>query len=300
MAILAMSARWSVSDGPKEGNATAATAFPMFVLPAARVLALDRIPTHEAFRSELVEWRPDMVVLFVSQTWLARNHPDNAENAKLVLLQRFLRDAAAGKKSILPSGETEFQWGRKMRIAAKRLQTIKWVWLDLWSVPQQDPAMQADAIMSIPTYVARSSYFIVCCPGACVHENGSVRDVRAWTSRGWCRAELLCNVLSPSSKPVILIQSAGDVQTYGPAGLAGRDWITHPVGLAEFSVDADRKSLGSVIERIVDERMAARRAEDTEEGWRWFRFLHAIKAWLLVGTDVEVAAEPTLAAWMDR
>ena len=39
----------------------------MYVLPAHRVLTLERLPKHEDIRDELVEWREDMPTLFVSQ-----------------------------------------------------------------------------------------------------------------------------------------------------------------------------------------------------------------------------------------
>lgn len=287
------------SLGSLAGGSNKPKRFPMFVLPSSRVLALERIPTHEAIRAELVEWHEGMdKVLFVSQTWLARAHPDNAQNAKLALLQSFLREAASGKRSIQPSWDAQIVWGNKLRISAKALRAIEYVWFDLWGVPQQDTARQVDAIATIPQYVAQSSFFLVCCPGACLHENGSVRDVRAWVSRGWCRVELLCNVLSPRAKPLIIMESESEAWTLGPAGVIGRDWITCPVGLADFSYEADRVALGPVIERVIDERVAARRAEGTEEGLRWYRFLRAMKEWLLVGTNVEVAAAPTYAAWM--
>ena len=76
--------------------------------------------------------------------------------------------------------------------------------------------------------------------------------------------ELLCNLLSPQAKPLIVIQSSSDVRSHGPAGLFGRNWIISPVGRGEFTVEADRVALGPVIERLIDERMAAKRAEGTD------------------------------------
>ena len=57
-----------------------------------------------------------------------------------------------------------------------------------------------EAIASIPNYVERAAFF-VCVAGAWRHESGALRDVRAWCARGWCRMELLCNLLSPEAKP---------------------------------------------------------------------------------------------------
>ena len=110
--------------------------------------------------------------------------------------------------------------------------------------------------------------------------------------------ELLCNLLSPMAKPLIVLQSPSDVRSHGPAGLFGRNWIISPVGRGEFTVEADRVALGPVIERLIDERMAAKRAEGTEAALRWYRFLHAHKASLLLGTGIKVTPYDTIEAWL--
>ena len=110
--------------------------------------------------------------------------------------------------------------------------------------------------------------------------------------------ELLCNLLSPMAKPLIVLQSPSDVRSHGPAGLFGRNWIISPVGRGEFTVEADRVALGPVIERLIDERMAAKRQEGTPAALRWYRFLHAHKASLLLGTGIKVTPYDTLESWM--
>ena len=70
------------------------------------------------------------------------------------------------------------------------------------------------------------------------------------------------------------------------------------MGRGEFTVEADRVALGPVIERLIDERMAAKRAEGTEAALRWYRFLHAHKASLLLGTGIKVTPYDTLEAWL--
>ena len=238
-------------------------AYPMHVLPVARLLQLQRLPTHEEIKKELVEQRDGMCTVFVSQTWLTRGHPDNGDNAKLTLLQSFLRDASAGKKGVRPSLLCEIFWGGKLKVPARALRKIEYVWLDVFSIPQSDRERQGEAIASIPNYVERAAFF-VCVAGAWRHESGALRDVRAWCARGWCRMELLCNLLSPEAKPLIVLQSPTDVRSHGPAGLFGRNWIISPVGRGEFTVEADRVALGPVIERLIDERTAAKRAEGTD------------------------------------
>ena len=80
----------------------------------------------------------------------------------------------------------------------------------------------------------------MCLAPSLIHENGSMRDYRAWMSRGWCRVELISNALAPTAKQLILMQSRSDVQTYGARGISGNEWLMNPVGVADFTVEADR------------------------------------------------------------
>ena len=106
-------------------------AFPMHVMPVSAILELKRLPTFEDVRNkQLVEWKPGMTTLFVSQTWLSYAHPDNANNAKLRMLQTFLR--GAGKRNIGASWVSELVHGSKLlQLSAKQLGTIEYVWFDL-------------------------------------------------------------------------------------------------------------------------------------------------------------------------
>ena len=237
-----------------------------------------------------------MTTLFVSQTWLRYSHPDNANNVKLKLLQHFLGEAAKGT-TIHPAMDAELVYGKKLRIKPAQLKTIGFVWFDIFSVPQADPVNQGKAIASLPAYVANAAFFL-CLAGAWEHENGSVRDYRAWHKRGWCRLEQLSNALGPSPKQIILVQSRSDICTYGARGITNYEWQHWPVGEGSFTVEADRAALGPVVARLIDERMAARRAEGTEEGLRWYRMLHALRADLLRGMPIDVAPIPTLDEWL--
>ena len=137
-----------------------AAQYPMHVLPVARLLQLQRLPTHEEIKHELVEQRDGMHTVFVSQTWLSRAHPDNVDNAKLKLLQSFLRDASDGKKGVRPSLLCEIFWGGRLKIPARALRKIQYVWLDVFSIPQADRERQGEAIASIPNYVERAAFFV--------------------------------------------------------------------------------------------------------------------------------------------
>lgn len=274
--------------------------FPMVVLPASRVLTLESLPKHEEIKSELIEVVDGMTVLFVSQTWLTYGHPDNALGVKLRLLQHFLRRAARGvaiEADTVAGMAFGGAFGNAFRIPGKEVRKIEFVWFDIFSIPQTDSELQGRAIASIPAYVASSAFF-ACIAGSWKHENGNSRDLRAWLDRGWCRVEMLCNVLAPQARPLIVVQSRDDCCTHAPMGILNRGWFSSSFGLGAFTVDADRVALGPVVERLIDARMAAKLADGTAHGLRWHRFLHAVKASLLLGTGLVVEPILTLSSWM--
>ena len=141
----------------------------------------------------------------LAQTWLSYSHPDNESNVKLKHLKHFLREATSGKMTIHAAMDGEAMGlAKKIRLTPSRTQTIAFVWFDLYSVPQADPIGQGKAIASLPTYVANSTFFLVLA-GPWEHENGSVRDSRAWYKRGWCR----CAATSP---PLPILQHTDQPQ----------------------------------------------------------------------------------------
>eukprot|EP00439_Symbiodinium_sp_Y106_P026428 s6746_g3.t1 len=76
-------------------------------------------------------------------------------------------------------------------------------WYDYFSCPQLHHArpvedavertdsriLQADAITSIPAYVARCDFFLALCPVLDVPVESRVLTAATWSSRGWCRLE---------------------------------------------------------------------------------------------------------------
>ena len=151
------------------------------------------------------------------------------------------------------------------------------------------------AVASITDYVAATQLFVVLA-GPWSHEDGSLRDERAWFGRGWCRMEQLANALSPTVKPLIIAQSTSSVISYGPAGHSGHNgWFLSPVGRGRFTVPEDIKALGPVISQLL-ERRKAQALRDGDLGF--YRHLHALGPSLLEGTDGEVPREKTLDEWM--
>ena len=98
-----------------------------------------------------------------------------------------------------------------------------YVWMDYLSIPQANKENQAKAIASITGYVAISDLFIVL-SGAWTHvDDGSIRDVRAWGERGWCRLENLANALSPSLRCRSGLLARQDRLQYDRASADGRE-----------------------------------------------------------------------------
>ena len=285
----------------RSSAALAERSFPMYVLPIAEVLQLSYLPVHEDVFDKLVEWQPGMAsVVFVSQTWLSYAHPDNADNVKLTLLKEVLQMAQSGELSISMDSSAALVYGGDLSISAEQLQRNLgeggYVWFDIFSVPQRDAEAQGRAIASIMSFIADSAYFMVVA-GAWKHmDNEQVRDFSGWMGRGWCRIEQVANALGPIPKPVISVQSTHSIVTHGPGGVVAHSWLQNVFGLGAFTVDADRKALGPVIDKLINSRMAF--ALENGE-LLWYRVLHCAKSHLLEGTGM-VLSDPidSLDKWL--
>lgn len=273
--------------------------YPMYVLPLKKVLALEKIQSHEELWQELVQvTEPEqMTIIFCSHTWLRSAHPDDAENSKLALLQAVLRRAIDGKLQINAHWLTEINGLGNNRITAVELQRDlagAFCWFDYWSVPQSLSAQheQALAIESIVSYVSQCRYFFVLA-GAWRHENGSLRDVRAWQARGWCKMEQLAEVLAGSNRPIVCESPSA---TYLSGFLPQEAWAAAPVGLQNFTVAADVQKLGPVISTLLEGRMERARASGDV---LWLRCVRALRGWILAGTGVvDDDEELTLDEWL--
>jgi len=288
-------------DGPALGRK-----FPMYVLPVSDAVQLKAMPVHEDLLASgsLIEWKEGMrSVCFISQTWLRRCHPDDAAGTKWGLLVALLERALSGELVVVPNWASELLYGRNvLSISTKQFckdLAAGYVWFDYLSVPQANRETQGLAIASIVSYVSDASYFIVLA-GAWTDEQGAPRDLRSWLGRGWCRMEQVSNALSLTTKPLIVAQSPSDLQSYGPGGVSGRMWLFSPLGTAAFTVDADRRALGPVLDHLIDARSAAavEAAASTSTEMVTFRVLRAAKAYILFGTEYIVAQPRTTEDFM--
>ena len=289
-----------VAPAPQDALA-AGTAFPMFVVPIDAMISIATsgqiLPKHEELleRGRLVKWQPGMKTIFFSHTWLSHTHPDPKRD-KMKLIAAILTGIQKGTFKVTGYWMATIIF-KELGISAKKLKkqfSDAYIWMDYASIPQVDKTNQGLAISSITAYVALSDLFIVLA-GPWEHaDDGSIRDVRAWGERGWCRMENLANALSPVQKTFIVAQSPTNVFAYGPSGIVGRYWFQETVGRGNFTVDADKLALGPTVLQLIRTRQQQALAEGD---LTFYRVLHAISNSLLHGLGTAVTEEP-LDSWM--
>lgn len=253
--------------------------YPMYLLPMTTVLEMHSIGMHERLLDEslLVQRSVGNKPLFVSQTWLSPTNPDR-DNVKWNMLKDVLRAMFAGKFAVHSHWLYELTHGPFTISAEQNLKFTEngFVWFDYCSIPQENVSQMILAVRSIPAYIAQSDMFIVLVPVA-VHERGFYVDFHTWAGRGWCRAERLLNVLSPVCKPEIVVQTSRTAHITHP-----KEWWLWPVGRGQFSVDADRKALGKVLNGAITAREKIALADND---LMYFRMLHVSRHRMLDGTD---------------
>eukprot|EP00438_Fugacium_kawagutii_P021247 Skav207768 [mRNA] locus=scaffold2087:129268:130623:- [translate_table: standard] len=128
-----------------------------------------------------------------------------------------------------------------------------YIFLDWFAIPQitaRVPGVNEDdtrsdaalAVQSIPFYVEASNIFLALVPEVKHQDTHKFCNYTSWLSRGWCRAELWCHLLS--NKPftqVIVVYSIKESQFMYP-----RDWQENTIDQGEFTVESDR----SVVKRL--------------------------------------------------
>ncbi|CAE8634602.1 unnamed protein product [Polarella glacialis] len=266
--------------------------FPMYVLPFEDVLRMESIQKYEDLLKEgvLVEREVGMNVLFISQCWLSRSSPDR-NNIKWNMLRHLLEAMTQGSLKFMAGFTSEVIFG-KHEITGKELQDFArrgHVWFDFCSVPQTNVEHMVHAVLSIPYYIGEADMFIVLQPPA-QHENEKYYDVRTWASRGWCRAERLLNALSKKPKQLLIVESRHRRYIH-----ISRDWLTHPVGRGNFTVDGDRALLGPILEVAIKQReLFALECND----FQFYRMLRVSRSILLDGTGLPSEPQLSFEEWM--
>ena len=200
-------------------------------------------------RNLLHEWQAGMFVIFVSHQWLSSSHPDPSGRQVAVLrngLQGMIDGSLDVRVDFISRGFNEKAMSRRTRqdIASGFL------FFDWYAIPQitaraegvNEEATKSDAalaVRSIPAYVEVSNLFIALVPEQVHAETGLSCNYVSWLSRGWCRAELWCHLLS--NKPdtsVIVIYSSAEAEYMFPM-----DWQHNLIAEGDFTVESDRSTV---------------------------------------------------------
>eukprot|EP00052_Salpingoeca_macrocollata_P023002 m.201215 g.201215 ORF g.201215 m.201215 type:complete len:294 (-) comp21933_c0_seq1:667-1548(-) len=185
---------------------------------------------------------PQERVLFISHTWLQRDHPDNPECQKLRQLQATVLDD-------------------------------DFVMLDFFSFPQTSPPQQAMAIRSLQYYIYHCDFLVVLHNSE--NEVNKEHLVRYFT-RGWCNLELL-TAFSPlpevqsetfeqiddsscrhfKEKAAKFCYCCSVLLDLAPLSAeTAVEWLQHPAQAA-FSFESDREHVAQLCSKLLEQFQAA-------------------------------------------
>jgi len=96
-----------------------------------------------------------------------------------------------------------------------------------------------------------ANLFIALVPEQTHKETGKLCNYAAWLSRGWCRAELWCHLLSnKSDTSVVVVYSATEAEYMFPL-----DWQHSLISEGEFTVESDRATVVRLGEMAVESKI---------------------------------------------
>ncbi|CAE7612740.1 Ankyrin repeat and protein kinase domain-containing protein 1 [Symbiodinium microadriaticum] len=289
-----MGSRCSASQGdgstPSAGDATMFVHpqfFPLYVVKITDLLTMEMpAPSHTDLlnRGLLHSWQPGMFSIFLSHQWLGRLHPD-PEGSQLNILRESLLKLTKGSVSVecnLPSmmhGQLP-HWSADM---AKRLEN-GFIFLDWFSIPEiiaresdscdDESCSTTMAVRSIPFYVEACDLFFVLAPELRHKDTGRLCNYASWLSRGWCRAELWCRLLSAKTDTsVVVVYSAEELEF-----MFQLDWQHNTIADGVFTVEADRGRVVSLGEAAAEGKLRQLRQSGHKDVYRFFL---AHRHWLL-------------------
>jgi len=231
----------------------------MWVLKVSNLLQMTKMHSHQKLRAAnlLVEHRSSFFTIFVSHQWMSRTHPDPS-GQHFRVLQQALQNIIDGRIEIQSSLVNQL-CGDARRIRASERKALKngYVWIDWFSVPQITGVIgkiedTLRCVKSIPFYVEASKVFITLAP-TLRNMKGEVCNYNTYLTRGWCRAEMWCNLLANSRCQIPLVSIIGEERIEFSESI---EWMRNPVHSADFSVESDRIEVIQILRIALDGRIA--------------------------------------------
>ena len=87
-------------EGPRATLSAATFGVPFLCYAVSKLLSMDQLLPTRGSQESLVQWKPGMVVSFMSHTWLRYQHPDNVTGDKFALLKAIVLRAVQGELRI--------------------------------------------------------------------------------------------------------------------------------------------------------------------------------------------------------
>eukprot|EP00439_Symbiodinium_sp_Y106_P030268 s5598_g3.t1 len=212
-------------------------------------------PSHEELqrRNLLVEWRPSLLTIFVSHQWLSSWHPD-PDGLQLKILQKALQNTIDGTVKVESDVVSQLrQQYRRLGEKDREQLANAYVWLDWFSIPQIPNSKAELGIQSIPFYVGACQLFIALVPPLRHFSSQQDCDLASWLSRGWCRAEMWCQLLADRSStdvPIIVVSGEDQIEFALPL-----QWVQNPAHEGEFTCQSDRECVSSFVRTALDNKL---------------------------------------------
>ncbi|CAL1127825.1 unnamed protein product [Cladocopium goreaui] len=238
--------------------------FPMYVLKVSDFLAMEGSPVpHQRLmeRQLLQAWEPGMFSIFISHQWIGSTHPD-PEGQQLAVLRSCLRRLIDGTIQVEEDLVSLSLGSRSLQPETRKLIAGGYIFLDWFAIPQITARLEgtnesatgsdaAKAVQSIPAYVEVADLFIALVPEMMHSDTKLPCNFTSWLSRGWCRAELWCHLLS--NKPdtrVILIFSDREAEY-----MSALNWQQNTIAQGDFTVEKDRAVVVKLGEAAVESKI---------------------------------------------
>lgn len=260
--------------------------FPMYVVKVSDFLKMEGAPEpHDVLfeKNILHERQPGMFVLFISHQWLGSAHPD-PQGAQLsvlrIALQRMVDGLLAVEEDLTSmTPDARLAHGAIKRLSPETMQKIAngYLFLDWFAIPQitarkhgvNEEATKSDAalaVQSIPAYVEASDLFVALVPELAHSDTGLPCNYTSWLSRGWCRAELWCRLLSnKTDTSVVVVFSPREAELMFPL-----DWQRNLIADGRFTVESDRATVVKLGEVALESKLETLQMEGPLSHYRFY------------------------------